>query len=84
MEKSNLDLSVVIYTILFDEICSVGKLNDAWELFSSLHAKGLQISVYTYTIMIKGFYKQGVLDKAEDLLMNIEENGCLPNNCIYI
>jgi len=29
MEKSNLDLSVVIYTILFDEICSVGKLNDA-------------------------------------------------------
>lgn len=33
--------------------------------------------------MINGFAKQGLLDKAEDLLSNMEENGCMPDSCTY-
>lgn len=38
---------------------------------------------YTYTIIINGFCKQGNLDKAEELLMKMEEKDCLPNSCTY-
>ncbi|XP_020223170.1 putative pentatricopeptide repeat-containing protein At1g12700, mitochondrial isoform X3 [Cajanus cajan] len=37
--KSNLDLNIVSYSILLDGMCGAGKLNAAWELFSSLPAK---------------------------------------------
>jgi len=81
MEKCNLD--IVIFSIILDGMCGAGKFNTAWEIFSCLPAKGLQINVYAYTIMVNGFAKQGLLDKIEDLLRNLEENRCIPDSCTY-
>ncbi|KAL1350057.1 hypothetical protein AAHE18_07G199300 [Arachis hypogaea] len=69
MEKSGLDLNIVIYNIMLDGMWAVGEVKGAWKLFSSLPAKGQ--------------CKQGLIDEAEDLLTNMEENGCPPNYSTY-
>jgi len=82
-EKMNLDLNIVIYNIILDGLCSLGKLNEAQEIFSCLPSKGVKIKVVTYTIMIKGLCKEGILDDVEDLVMKMGENGCSPDGCSY-
>ena len=54
-------------------------MNDAWEIFQYLLAKGFQVDVQTYTVMIHGFCRAGLLDEAIALLDKMEENGCAPN-----
>jgi pentatricopeptide repeat protein len=54
MEDKKLDLNIVIYNILIDDMCNAGKLTTAREFFNTLPTKGLQT---TYNIMIKGLYK---------------------------
>jgi pentatricopeptide repeat protein len=64
-------------------MCNVGKITVARELFNTLPTKGLQPSVRTYNIMIKGLYKEGLLNEARKLFEKIEENGCSPNHVTY-
>uniref|UniRef100_A0A803KNS4 Pentatricopeptide repeat-containing protein n=1 Tax=Chenopodium quinoa TaxID=63459 RepID=A0A803KNS4_CHEQI len=47
-----------------------------------IRAKGLH-DVCAYTIMIKGFCKEGLLAKADELLKNMEDNKCFPNECTF-
>ena len=56
--EMSLDLSIIIYTIILDGMCSSGKLNDALELFSHLSSKGIKPNVVTYCTMIKGLCKE--------------------------
>jgi hypothetical protein len=49
-------------------MCNVGKITVAREFFNTLPTKGLQPSVRTYNIMIKGLYKEGLLNEARKLL----------------
>ncbi|XLR24856.1 hypothetical protein S83_052756 [Arachis hypogaea] len=83
MEKNNLDLNIVTYSVVLRGMCHAGKLNDALELFSCLPAKVLKPDVYTYTIMIQGLCGEGLLIDAEEMLMNMEEHDCLPDSCTY-
>ena len=50
---------------------------------SSDLAKGLQPDVRTYTIMVKGFGKEGLIDEAIELLEKMEGNDCSPNERTY-
>ena len=74
MEDKMLGNDIVIYNILIDGLCNVGKLTAARELFYSLLAKGLQPNVQTYNIMIKGFCKEGLIDEASELLEKMDGN----------
>ena len=58
-------------------------MNDAWEIFQYLLGKGYQLNLHTYTAMIHGFCKEGLLDEAISLLEKMEENGCAPNFVTY-
>ena len=51
--------------------------------FIVLSSKGLIPNVYTYSIMIHGLCKRGLLDEANMLFMGMDENGCSPNDCNY-
>ena len=64
MEEKKLEQDIVFYNILIDSMCNAGELTTAREIFSSLLAKGLQPNVQTYTIMIKGFCKKGLIVEA--------------------
>uniref|UniRef100_A0A2N9GIN2 H(+)-exporting diphosphatase n=1 Tax=Fagus sylvatica TaxID=28930 RepID=A0A2N9GIN2_FAGSY len=55
-------------------------LMTARELFYSLPTKGLQPTVPTYNIMIKGLCQEGLIDEASELLEKMDENGCSPND----
>lgn len=54
MQKSLVAPNIVIYNILIDGMCKVGKIKDAGELFSRAFVEGLQPSVWTFTIIING------------------------------
>ena len=43
----------------------------------------LHPDVWTYTIMIKGFCKNGLVDEASELLEKMDGNGCSPNEHTY-
>ena len=67
------------YTVLIDGLCKGGRLNDAWEIFQYLLAKGFQVDAQTYTVMVHGFCTEGLLDEAIALLDKMEENGLVPD-----
>lgn len=78
MEAQGIDLYMEMYTIILDELCKSGRLDSAWDLFTSLYVKGLRPSVKTYTVMIAG-----LLIEAKELLKKTEENGCSGKNVIF-
>ncbi|XP_021734773.1 pentatricopeptide repeat-containing protein At3g22470, mitochondrial-like [Chenopodium quinoa] len=65
-----------------DGFCEANRLREAVDIFSFLTAKGLH-NVCAYNIMIKGFCKEGLLAKADELLKNMEDNGCFPDECTF-
>ncbi|KAE9450203.1 hypothetical protein C3L33_17891, partial [Rhododendron williamsianum] len=60
-----------------------GKIEDAWKLFSSISAKDLKPNVKIYTTMIGGLCKKNLLEEAEELLLQMEGDGCPPNDVTY-
>ena len=60
-----------------------GNLQTAREIFNCLLAKGLQPDIKTYTIMIKGFCKEGLIDKASELLEKMDGNHFSPDDRTY-
>ncbi|XP_021742875.1 pentatricopeptide repeat-containing protein At1g62930, chloroplastic-like [Chenopodium quinoa] len=82
MENSGVVPNIVTYSILMDGLCNAKRLREAVEIFSVLTTKGLH-DVRAYTIMIKGFCKEGLLAKADELLKNMEDNKCFPNECTF-
>jgi pentatricopeptide repeat protein len=60
-----------------------GKLEVAKELFSKLFTDGIQPTVQTYNVMIKGLLKEGLSNEAYELFRKMEVDGFLPNSCSY-
>ena len=52
---------------------------EIWRLerIYNLPLKGLNPNVQTYTIMIDGLFRRGLIDEASPLFTEMEENGCL-------
>ncbi|XP_019157941.1 PREDICTED: putative pentatricopeptide repeat-containing protein At1g12700, mitochondrial [Ipomoea nil] len=74
--------SLVYDTIIIDKVCKIGQLNIACDVFNDLISKGRHPDVYTYTAMISGFCREGLIDEALELLRKMEKN-CLPNTETY-
>jgi pentatricopeptide repeat protein len=81
MEDKNLDLNIVIFSVLIDGMCNARKLITSREMFSSLPTRGLQWNVPTHNIMIKELCKKGLLNEERELFEKIEEKDC-PSNYI--
>ncbi|KAJ6293572.1 hypothetical protein OIU76_021759 [Salix suchowensis] len=60
-----------------------GKLVVAEELFSRLFVDGIQPTLQTYSVMIKGLLKEGLSDEAYKLFRKMEDDGFLPDSCSY-
>ncbi|XLS94657.1 hypothetical protein HN51_070665, partial [Arachis hypogaea] len=52
-------------------------------IFQDPSVKGYRPNVWTYTIMINGLCKEGLLHEALAFLSKMEDNGCLPNAVTY-
>ncbi|KAK8643805.1 hypothetical protein V6N13_013082 [Hibiscus sabdariffa] len=71
MRNNGLELDIVPYSILMDGLCKARHINVAKELFYKLLENGLKPHVYTCTIMINGFLKEGLLDEAYQLFRSM-------------
>ncbi|KAE9452975.1 hypothetical protein C3L33_15119, partial [Rhododendron williamsianum] len=60
-----------------------GKIEDARKVFSTILAKGLKPNVKIYNTMISGLCKEALLDEAEELLLQMEGDGCPPDDVTY-
>ncbi|KAJ6300732.1 hypothetical protein OIU76_021515 [Salix suchowensis] len=83
MQNKYLNPDLVIYSILIDAMCKSGKLEDARELFLKLHVKGLLLDVRSWTSIISGLCREGLLDEAYKALRQMERDGCPPDDCTY-
>uniref|UniRef100_A0A7N2L574 Pentatricopeptide repeat-containing protein n=1 Tax=Quercus lobata TaxID=97700 RepID=A0A7N2L574_QUELO len=90
LENRNFEQDVVLYSTVIDTLFkdklsmrNAGEFTTAREIFSSLLAKGLQLDVWTYTIMVKGFCKEGLIDEVIELLEKMEGSGYSPNEHTY-
>ncbi|KAA8529205.1 hypothetical protein F0562_033996 [Nyssa sinensis] len=75
--------NVVIYTVMIDGLCKVGKTDEAYKLMLMMEEKGCHPNVVTYTAMIDGFWKAGKVDKCLELFRQMGARGCAPNYVTY-
>lgn len=77
-------LTIETCNCLIDGLCKIGRLKIAWDIFHMLMQNpGLTPDVVTYNIMIHGFCKEGQHQKANGLLLDMEETGLEPNVVIF-
>ncbi|CAN1239710.1 Putative pentatricopeptide repeat-containing protein At1g12700, mitochondrial [Linum grandiflorum] len=55
-------------------MCKGGKIKEAKEFFSRLSIDGIQPDARTYTILINGLCREGLLDEAYGLFRTMEKN----------
>ncbi|XP_058223225.1 pentatricopeptide repeat-containing protein At1g63330-like [Rhododendron vialii] len=77
--------NIVTYSVLLDGFLKNHKIVKAIEVFRSMQdqAKGLKSNVKIYNAMISGPCKENLLDEAEELLLQMEGDGCPPNDLTY-
>lgn len=56
----------------------MGKINEAMDLFNTLFAEGLVPNAVTYSIMLEGPFKAGLLDEVHELFLSMEKYNCSP------
>ncbi|KAB1223322.1 hypothetical protein CJ030_MR2G001434 [Morella rubra] len=84
MSKNGIILDVVAHTAFIGGLCRVGRSQAAVEnSFIVFLPKGFQPAVRTYTIIIKGYCKEGLLNEACALLKQMDWNGCSPDYFTY-
>lgn len=77
-------LTIETGNCLIDGLCKIGRLKIAWYIFHMLMQNpGLTPDVVMYNIMIHGFCKEGQIQKANGLLLDMEEKGLEPNVVIF-
>ncbi|KAK6139686.1 hypothetical protein DH2020_026574 [Rehmannia glutinosa] len=82
------------YCNLLDGLCKNGNVEQALLLLDALEhegehlhigspSNGLEPSVVTYTILIKGCYQNGLLEEAKDLFLKMEQASLSPEGATY-
>ncbi|KAK1378294.1 hypothetical protein POM88_025038 [Heracleum sosnowskyi] len=70
--------SILINGIIIDGLCKSINLDKARDIFHNLQLKGLHPNVKTYTIMIQRFCREGLLDGAIKLFVEMEAKVICP------
>ncbi|KAL0363736.1 UNVERIFIED_CONTAM: Pentatricopeptide repeat-containing protein [Sesamum calycinum] len=80
MVRSGLKPNVYTHTVLIDGLCKKGWTEKAFRLFLKLvRSDNYKPNVHTYTAMISGYCKEEKLNRAEMLLVKMQEQGIAPN-----
>ncbi|KAF3435368.1 hypothetical protein FNV43_RR22457 [Rhamnella rubrinervis] len=75
---------VLSYNAILDAIIrSKGSVKFAEEVFSEMVKNGVSPNVFTYNILIRGFFAAGNLDRGLYFFGEMERTGCLPNVVTY-
>nr|GEX28334.1 pentatricopeptide repeat-containing protein At1g63330-like [Tanacetum cinerariifolium] len=74
---------VVVYTIPMNGASKCGKFDIARALFQDLPNKGLHPHARTYSVMISGLCREGLVGDAKELFLKMEKSDCLLDNITY-
>ena len=67
------------YTLLVENFCKVGRLDEAKEIFSEALMSRIKLTVVTYNALVNGYCKGGKLDEYFLLLEEMNENDYMPD-----
>ena len=67
------------YTLLVDNFCKVGRLDEAKEIFSEALMRGIKLIVVTYNALVNKYCKGGKLNEYFLLLEEMNENDYIPD-----
>lgn len=76
---------MVTYMSMLKGFCDVGRLNEAYSLFKVMKAHGCAPNVVAYSTLIDGICRFGSVERALELLGEMEKEGgdCNPNILTY-
>ncbi|CDP04645.1 unnamed protein product [Coffea canephora] len=91
MQASGMKPHFHTYCVMLDGLCKTGyidealhkRLDSARDLFNNLSLNGLDPNVITYNTMIAGLLSEGLLIEGKELILKMEEKGCLANSVTY-
>ncbi|GER41007.1 pentatricopeptide repeat-containing protein [Striga asiatica] len=84
MVRIGLKPNVYTHTALIDGLCKKGWTDKAFRLFLKLvRSESYKPNVHTYTAMISGYCKEEKMNRAEMLLVKMQEQGLVPNSNTY-
>ncbi|ESR33406.1 hypothetical protein CICLE_v10006746mg, partial [Citrus x clementina] len=68
LERDKFELNIEVYSLVIDGLCRVGRWEEARKKLDQLSGKGLVPGVVTYSILINGPCKKGMIMEADKLL----------------
>ncbi|KAI8561099.1 hypothetical protein RHMOL_Rhmol04G0310500 [Rhododendron molle] len=77
MQVAGIIPSTLTFSIFLDGLCKNGHIAFALSLFHTMESNR------TYNIMIGGFCYEGLLNKAKEFFVEMEQKGFFPDGCTY-
>ncbi|KMZ56909.1 hypothetical protein ZOSMA_8G00530 [Zostera marina] len=76
--------NLITYSTLISGLCSSGRLKDAFKVFEEMNERDkITPDAMIYNILINGFCRNSMTDKAATMLGFMRANGCEPNIVNY-
>ncbi|KAF7824820.1 pentatricopeptide repeat-containing protein [Senna tora] len=73
----------VVYNVVLDALCKLGKVDNARELLEGMKGKHMVLDIKHYTTLIGGYCQQGKLTVAFDLFKEMKKQGFEPDVVTY-
>ncbi|XP_058729488.1 pentatricopeptide repeat-containing protein At2g06000-like [Vicia villosa] len=80
---NKVDVNVAVYNNFLNILVKSNRLHDAVSLFRELVRFNLNIDIFTFNILIRGFCVIGEIDEAFRFLNNMRSFGCYPDVVSY-
>lgn len=83
--ESKVPPNIIMYATVLKAFASIGDADGAMNLFRELKAKGngVKMNSVAYTTLIDAHVKAGYMEAANELLVQMERDGCEPNTITY-
>ncbi|CAH8268053.1 unnamed protein product [Arabidopsis lyrata] len=85
MRKRGYEPNANCYTVLIQALCRTEKrMDEAMRVFVEMERYGCEADIVTYTALISGFCKWGMIDKGYSVLDDMRKKGVMPSQVTYM
>lgn len=85
MRKRGYEPNANCYTVLIQTLCKTEKrMDEAMRVFVEMERYGCEADIVTYTALISGFCKWGMIDKGYSVLDDMRKKGVMPSQVTYM
>ncbi|AEC06777.1 Pentatricopeptide repeat-containing protein mitochondrial [Arabidopsis thaliana] len=80
---NNITPDKISYGMLIKSYCDSGKPEKAMEIMRDMEVKGVEVTIIAFTTILGSLYKNGLVDEAESLWIEMVNKGCDLDNTVY-